>query len=196
MRGGCTVSKKPKNRDDLPKTRVKNKGSSYWEDLPIMARLTEKQRKFVEEFNGNGTKAAAAAGYANPQVSAVQLLKTDIIREAIKKKAELEERALQEATKEAVKKRRVLTRLELQEFWSRTVLDESQDMTHRLRAAEALAKSKAMFIDRMDVTSKGKSLAELIIESIKSVKKNDTEPKTIDVEVVDAEFTDKKVLPE
>ena len=190
------MSKKPKNSDDRPKTRVGNKGSSYWEDLPIMARLTDKQRKFVEEFNGNGTKAAAAAGYSNPQVSAVQLLKTDIIREAIKKKAELEERALQEATKEEVKKRRVLTRLELQEFWSRTVLDESQDMSHRLRAAEALAKSKAMFIDRVDVTSKGKSLAELIIESIKSAKQNDPEPKTIDVEVVDAEFTDKKVLPE
>lgn len=177
-------------------TRVKNKANRYWEDLPLMARLTDKQRKFVEEFNGNATQAAAAAGYANPPVSAAQLLKMDIIREAIKMKAELEERALQEVTKEAVKKRRVLTRLELQEFWSLTVLDESLDMTHRLRAAEALAKSKAMFIDRMDVTSKGKSLAELIIESIKSVKQNDPEQKTIDVEVVDAEFTDKKVLPE
>src|SRR5690606_25342456 len=97
MQGGCTVSKKPKNSDDRPKTRVGNKCSSYWEDLPIMGRLTDKQRKCVEEFNGNGTKAAAAAGYSNPQVSAVQLLKTDIIREAIKKKVELEERALQEA---------------------------------------------------------------------------------------------------
>src|SRR5690606_10189436 len=115
---------------------------------------------------------------------------------AIKKKAELEERALQEATKEAVKKRRVLTRLELQEFWSLTVLDESKDMAHRLRAAEALAKSKAMFIDRVDVTSKGKSLGELIIESLKSAKKNDTEPKTVEGEVVDAVFTDKKALPE
>jgi len=28
------------------------------------------------------------------------------------------------------------------------------------------------------------------------VKKNDPESKTVDVEVVDAEFTDKKVLPE
>lgn len=190
------MSKKPKEKVTPAKDRKKFKVDSYWQDLPIMARLTEKQRKFVEEFNGNAAKAAAAAGYKNPQVAAAQILRLDIIREAIKMKAEREERALQEFTKEEVKKRRVLTRLELQEFWSLTVLDESQDMTHRLRAAEALAKSKAMFIDRMDVTSKGKSLGELIIESLKLAKKNDTEPKTIDAEVVDAVFTDKKALPE
>ena len=191
------MSKKPDNEVVLAKDGTKIKvGSSSWEDLPPMARLTEKQRKFVEAYNGNAAKAAAAAGYAQPKVAAATIMKSKKLREALKMKAELEERALQNVTMEAAKKRRVLTRLELQEFWSLTVLDESKDMAHRLRAAEALAKSKAMFIDRVDVTSKGKSLGELIIESLKSAKKNETEPKTIEGEVVDAVFTDKKVLPE
>lgn len=190
------MSKKPKDNVTPDKGGKKFKADKYWQDLPIMKRLTDKQRKFVEEFNGNAAKAAIAAGYKNPHVAAAQILRMDIVREAIKMRAELEEKALQEFTKEEVKKRRVLTRLELQEFWSLTVLDESKDMKHRLRAAEALAKSKAMFIDRVDVTSKGKSLGELIIESLKSAKKNDTEPKTVEGEVVDAVFTDKKALPE
>src|SRR5690606_12292754 len=107
MQGGCTVSKKPDNEVALAEDGMKNKGSrSYWEDLPIMARLTEKQRKFVEAFNGSATKAAAAAGYAHPKVAAATIMKSKTLREALKMKAELEERALQNVTMEAAKKRR------------------------------------------------------------------------------------------
>jgi phage terminase small subunit len=113
------------------------------------AKLTEKQRRFVEAYmgqaRGNATEAARLAGYkgSDPtlgQVGNENLKKPEIIK--------------------AIQERRsndplVLTREQLQEFWSRVALGLELDgedvaaMRDRLKATELLGKTQALFTDQV-----------------------------------------------
>lgn len=105
--------------------------------------LTEKQRRFVEaymgEAAGNGTEAARLAGYKGNsrtlgQVASENLAKPDIAK-AI--------------ASEVAADPLVLSREDLQRFWSRAV--QGQEDVDRLKASELLAKSQAMFVHRIEV---------------------------------------------
>lgn len=167
-------------------TREVNKlARSKWQERPAYAKLSNEQKKFVDFYAGNIKEAAEKAGVSYDR--AKKFMQQWTIQAALKERDEWEE-ALQ--AKEP-KKRRVYTRLELQEFWTSVIMDQTEDMDIRLRAADALARSKAMFVNRVDVTSKGKSLAELIVESVQEARKNDPEQQY--VEVIDVT---PKALPE
>ena len=58
--------------------------------------------------------------------------------------------------------RGVATRVDLQRFFTRTMLDAAEGMQHRLRAAELLGKTLGAFIDRVDVTSAGVGIGEIM----------------------------------
>lgn len=157
-------------------TREVNKlARAKWQERPAYAKLSNEQKKFVDFYAGNIKEAAEKAGVSYDR--AKKFMRQWTVQAALKERDEWEE-ALQA---KAPKKRRVYTRLELQEFWTSVIMDQTEDMEIRLRAADALARSKAMFVNRLDVTSKGKSLAELIVESVQEARKNDPEQQYVEV---------------
>lgn len=121
--------------------------------------LTQKQQAFADAFDGNATDAARKAGYSGNDVTLAvtgsRLLKNAQVRRAI------------EARQAPTKKQLIATRAERQEFWSGVMVDPSQKMADRLRAAELLGKSQADFIERHqhDV---GEGLASLLAKARKA----------------------------
>jgi phage terminase small subunit len=109
-------------------------------------KLTARQRKFAEVYAGNGTEAARAAGYRGSNkalgVTASKLLAQPIISALIKERETKEVRPL------------VASRVDRQEFWTRTMNDEGADMFARLKASELLGKSEADFTDKHQLDDK------------------------------------------
>lgn len=107
-------------------------------------KLTGKQRKFVEFYQGNATEAARLAGYKGTDLTLRQIGHQNLtklyISQAIKARQDTEERPY------------IATRQDRQKFWADVMNDESQDMTHRLRAAELLGKSEADFTEKQQVS--------------------------------------------
>jgi hypothetical protein len=106
--------------------------------------LSEKQRKFVELYNGNATETAKKAGYSgNANVlgkTGYDLLRNPKIIEALKKRD----------AKSAVK-RQIKSREALQMFWTEIIEDSGNQLKDRLKAAELLGKSMAMFTENVQV---------------------------------------------
>lgn len=118
--------------------------------------LSEKRRRFCEEYaqnGGNATEAARQAGYKKPGVEGTRLLGYASIKQAL-------EYLRQEQTSEAI-----ATREERQAFWSSVMRGQEVDadnsppaMRDRLKAAELLGKSQADFLERHDHSSRDGSM--------------------------------------
>ena len=115
--------------------------------------MTHKQSIFVQEYlqDFNATRAAIAAGYSAKTAGAIgsENLKKPEIQEAL-------HLALSQRTSELVADRQAR-----QEFWTRVMYDNEQDMKHRLRASELLAKSECDFVEHKQVEA-NYTLADLI----------------------------------
>lgn len=101
-------------------------------------KLTVKQQRFVDCYDGNATQAALKAGYSKrtaPFIGAENLKKPQIA-------AALAERESKSASSN------IATREERQAFWSSVLRSEAEQMKDRLKASELLGKSNADFIDR------------------------------------------------
>ena len=116
-----------------------------------MYKLTTKQKRFVEFYNGNATEAATKAGYSKKTAysQGQRLLKNAEIANLIKNR---EERSLNKG---------IMTREDRQKFWSDVANDPLCDMKDRLRASELLGKSVADFTEKIEVKS-DEGLAGLI----------------------------------
>lgn len=118
-------------------------------------KLTEKQARFVETYDGNAEKAAIAAGYTEKFAKAKshELLKHPVVVAAIKS------RPIVEASNA-----RIATRIERQAFWTKVMLGEETEtvvtkegaivdvpvsMKERLKASELLGRSEADFTDKL-----------------------------------------------
>jgi phage terminase small subunit len=107
-------------------------------------KLTTKQRRFVEAYDGNATKAAIAAGYSPKTARSMgreNLTKPDIVAE-IKARDTIRSTPL------------IASRAERQQFWSSVMRDKEQQMRDRLKAAELLGKSEADFVERQEITGR------------------------------------------
>lgn len=127
--------------------QVNNPENGQWNDG-----LTEKRRVYCEVFaenGGNGTAAARAAKFKNPDVESTRLLRDPRIITAL-------ERLRLERTCTAI-----ASRSERQEFWTSVIRDQDVSMQNRLKATQLLGKSQADFIDRKEIT--GANGAELNI---------------------------------
>lgn len=102
-----------------------------------MAKFTVKEQRFIDFYEGNATDAARQAGYKNPEISGKQNIRKHTIAEEIQKR------------EEKMKRPKIATREQRQEFWSKVMDDPNEDMKNRLRAAELLGKSEADFLDRI-----------------------------------------------
>ena len=107
-------------------------------------KLTAKQRRFVEAYDGNATQAAIAAGYSQKiarQMGQVNMTKRVIL-------AEIKARETVRCTP------LIASRAERQQFWSSVMRDKDQQMRDRLKAAELLGKSEADFVERQEITGR------------------------------------------
>jgi phage terminase small subunit len=103
--------------------------------------LKPKQKLFAEyycgKYLGNAEKAAIAAGYSPKYArgNAHKLVANSCIKAYIEK--------LQK--EQLPKELKIATIQEIQAFWSDVMNSDENDMKHRLRAAELLAKAKGAF---------------------------------------------------
>lgn len=128
-----------------------------------MAKLTTKQRRFVDAFDGNATQAALAAGYSPKTaafIGAENLRKPQISA------------AIQERERERAEPL-IATREERQKFWTSVMIDEKNEMKDRLRASELLGKSEADFIDRSEIDASIALTPSSILQRVESRRVGD-----------------------
>ena len=108
----------------------------------MAGKLTAKQQRFVDAYDGNATKAAIAAGYSEKTAYSAgqRLLKNDEILTAIQ---ERENRRIQHL---------IMTREERQIMWSEIARDKGERTQDRLKASELLGKSEADFVERQEIS--------------------------------------------
>ena len=103
--------------------------------------MNAKQSMFVTEYltDLNATQAAIRAGYSKRTAYSIgqRLLKNVEVQNAI-------EQAMSERQSKLI-----ASREQRQEFWTAIMRDESEDMKHRLRASELLAKSENDFTEHI-----------------------------------------------
>jgi len=108
-------------------------------------KLTSKQQRFVDAYNGNATEAAVKAGYSQKTAysQGERLLRKVEVSAAIKSRQDTEAREC------------IATRQRRQEFWTEVMEDSAAEMKDRLKASELLGKSEGDFLDRVAATVDG-----------------------------------------
>lgn len=102
-------------------------------------KLTPRQRKFVDLYEGNATKAAIQAGYSKKTAYSIgqeNLKKPEIIK-ALQERAKKETAPL------------VGDRQARQQFWTKVFRDEAVEMKDRLKASELLGRSEGDFVEKI-----------------------------------------------
>lgn len=104
--------------------------------------LTDKQKRFIEAYNGNGAEAARVAGYSakNADKIAFQLLENPDIAEAIRERENARRAAL------------IATREERLIALTEIMRNGEERTSDRLRAAEIMCRAEGDFIDRKEIT--------------------------------------------
>ena len=117
--------------------------------------LNSKQQLFISEYHTdfNATQAAIRAGYSVRSAGSIanELLKKPDIQQAL------------QATITARNNNLIADREERKRFWSRVMLDENENMKHRLKASELLAKSEGDFIQQVKAEIKEFNLADFVM---------------------------------
>ena len=123
-------------------------------------RGSEKQTKFINAYDGTNLKEAASLAGLSYGYARILITKPNILQE-IRERS----RAQNIPT--------IATRQRRQEFWTKVMEDQDENMRDRLRAAELLGKSEADFIERVEQTGKNGEPIEnkWVIEVIKPGEK-------------------------
>lgn len=104
--------------------------------------LTQKQQRFIEYYDGNGTEAARKAGYVGDDTVLAQVASENLRKPYIKEALENRNKTIMAET--------IASRTNRQEFWSGIMWDTDQDIKDRLKASELLGRSEGDFIDRKE----------------------------------------------
>lgn len=117
--------------------------------------LTEKQRRFVEAYMGqacgNATEAARLAGYKGSENTLAQAGRANL------RKPQIAAAIVERRDKDPL----VLSRVELQELWTRIAKGETvgneptPTWKDRLKAMELLGRSRGDFLERRETTHRG-----------------------------------------
>lgn len=105
--------------------------------------LNPRQKAFCEHFvsSGNATEAARKAGYSesSAEQTASRLLTNNKVKAYIKE------------LNAEIKSSRIMTMLEIQEFWTETIKNKENRIADRLKASELLAKTNGAFLDKIEI---------------------------------------------
>jgi phage terminase small subunit len=115
--------------------------------------LTEKHRRFVEAYSGNGGNALAAAtvaGYSKPHPQGAENLQKPTVQKAI------------ESLRMSTTSSAIMTRRERQELWSAMIRDKSIPTMARLRASELLGRSQGDFLERTEISGGYETIPDCI----------------------------------
>jgi len=107
-------------------------------------KLTTKQQRFVDFYDGNATEACRKAGYKGSNHTLEQVAYENLRKPEIVSAIESRERL----SKEKV----IMDRESRQELWTMIALDKEERTDTRLRASELLGKSEGDFIDRHELS--------------------------------------------
>lgn len=138
-------------------------------NIRVERKLSKKQQRFIDLYNGNGTETARQAGYAGSDkvlgITAAKLLGNARVLAEVRHRESKEIRP------------KIVTRLQRQEFWTRIMSDEALSIKDRLRASELLGKSEADFSERIQIDN-AEELADRMANARRRVNKNslDTNP--------------------
>lgn len=117
--------------------------------------MTEKQRRFVENYarTANAAEAARAAGYSVNSARAIgnALLTKIDIQQAIEELA-------QNSSRE-----RIADAEEIRGFWTQIMRDGTEKTADRLSASVSLAKTNGMFVDKSEVKVEEKPRSNVVI---------------------------------
>lgn len=128
----------------------------------VALKLNARQKAFCEYYvaSGNATESARKAGYSEKtanRIASENLSKLDI------------KKYIEELNKKA-KDSRIMSMLEIKEFWSEAIKNSDNKMTDRLKASELLAKTNGAFLEKVEVSGEIKNknpFAELTTEELK-----------------------------
>ena len=107
--------------------------------------LTKRQVLFAIYYDGNATRAARQAGYANPESQGSRLYRNVGVQRLLDR--------LTERQSATTSQGKLLTRADLMLIWSELATDPNATWKDRLKAMDSLAKSQGIFIDRSQVIS-------------------------------------------
>ncbi len=128
--------------------------------LKLDNNLSEKQKLFIQVYEGNGADAARKSGYLGSDKAlaqrAYELLTNPKIVRLIRKRNDPQKQAL------------IATRIDRQKFWSDTMNDPTADPKDRLKASELLGRSEGDFIEKHEVKTKH-TFESLIVGSMVDV---------------------------
>lgn len=141
--------------------------------------LTYKQELFVDKYlsnGGNGVEAAGDAGYKG----CYQVL-AQVASENLKKPYIINAIAARKATIIAKNELKILNKLQLQDFWTKTIVSQAP-LPDKLRASELLGKSQAVFVDNLQYRDVAKpiELSETEREQLRQLAGH-----TIDIQITD-----------
>ena len=128
-------------------------------------KLTVKQKRFIEFYNGNGVDAARKAGYKGNDNTLQAVAKENLLKPLIKEAIEKREAKFLN--------RGIKNREERQKFWSDMMDDAKQDRD-KLKASELLGRSNSDFTEKIEHSG------DINIEVIDSYKIKDKDGKTED----------------
>ena len=128
----------------------------------VALKLNARQKAFCEYYvaSGNATESARKAGYSEKtanRIASENLSKLDI------------KKYIEELNKKA-KDSRIMSMLEIKEFWSEAIKNSDNKMADRLKASELLAKTNGAFLEKVEVSGEIKNknpFAELTTEELK-----------------------------
>ena len=117
-----------------------------------------KQQLFISEYlvDFNATQAAIRAGYSAKTAYSIgnELLKKPDIQQALQQAISARNSNL------------IADREERKKFWSRVMYDDSENMKHRLKASELLAKADGDFTQQVKAEIKNFSLADFVMSEV------------------------------
>ena len=126
-----------------------------------MPKLTEKQKRFCEEYliDLNATRAAARAGYKNPEIGRQLITKNNVLN------------YINELRKEQSQRTGINADTVLKELEKIALADTDISGKEKIKALELLGKHLGMFGERKE-DSVGESMAEAWIGAILGDEKN------------------------
>lgn len=126
-----------------------------------MGKSDDRQKQVILNYKANGgnmKKAMIDAGYSETYADRNSKYLLGIIGEQIKEQ------------QEEIKSSKVKTITEIQEFWSENMECKENEMQHRIKCSELLAKSQGAFIENVNVNGQvNNPMAGLTTEELKKL---------------------------
>ncbi|EKE30476.1 terminase small subunit [Salimicrobium jeotgali] len=134
----------------------------------MMAKMTEKQKRFADYYikTGNASEAARNAGYSAK--TAHRIGQENLQKPAIYKYIEKRNKELEDSRTADMK--------EVREFWTGMMRDRMVEPKDRLKASEFIAKTNGAFIERVEHSGEVQNnvdLSDLTVEELRKIANSD-----------------------